>query len=111
METILVCWQVRKELCFSEILPASLFIGTPWLYTFRLFSNPPLLPPPFYSELESNERSRHKIYIKNLHKLLLEVFKTQNYLSPSYLWDLFSVRQVKYNQKTKILVISIQIKA
>ena len=34
------------------------------------------------------------IHIKNLQKLILEVFKTLNYLNPSYIWDLFNVKQV-----------------
>ena len=34
------------------------------------------------------------IHVNNLHKLMLEVFKTLSYLNPSYLWDLFNVKQV-----------------
>ena len=31
-----------------------------------------------------------------LEEVKLEVFKTLNYFSPSYLWDLFNVKQVEY---------------
>ena len=51
------------------------------------------------------------IHVKNLHKLMLEVFKTLNYLNPSYLWDLFNVKQVEYNLRTKNLVVLPKIKA
>ena len=50
------------------------------------------------------------INVKNLQKLMLEVFKTLNYLNPSYLWDLFSVKQVGYNLRTKNLMMLPQIK-
>ena len=42
-----------------------------------------------------------KIHAMNLLKLMLEVFKTLNYLNPSYLWGLFNVKQVEYNLRTK----------
>jgi len=42
-----------------------------------------------------------KILVKNLNNLMLEVFMTLNYLNPSYLWDLFNVKQVEYNLRTK----------
>ena len=50
------------------------------------------------------------ILVKNLQKLMLEVFKTLNYLNPSYLWDLFNVKQVEYNLRTKNIVMLPQIK-
>jgi len=51
-----------------------------------------------------------KILVKNLNNLMLEVFMTLNYLNPSYLWDLFNVKQVEYNLRTKNLVVLPQIK-
>ena len=50
------------------------------------------------------------IHVKNLQKIMLEVFKTLNYLNSSYLWDLFNVKQVEYNLRTKNLVMLPQIK-
>ena len=44
------------------------------------------------------------IHIKNLQKLILEVFKTLNSLNPSYLWDLFNTKQIEYNLRIKNLV-------
>ena len=40
---------------------------------------------------------------------MLEVFNTLNYLNPSNLLDLFNVKQVEYNLKTKNLVMLPQI--
>ena len=51
-----------------------------------------------------------KIHVKNLYKLMLKVFKTLKYLNPSYLWDLFNVKQVEYNLRTKNLVVLPQVK-
>ena len=51
-----------------------------------------------------------KIHVKNLYKLMLEVFKTLNCSNPSYLWDLFNVNQVEYNLKTEKLVVLPRIK-
>ena len=39
-----------------------------------------------------------------------KLFKTLNYLNPSYLWDLFNVKPVEYNLRTENLVILPQIK-
>jgi len=50
------------------------------------------------------------IHVKNLHKQMLEVFKTLNYLNHSYLWYLFNVKQVEYNLRIKNLVVLPQIK-
>ena len=50
------------------------------------------------------------IHIKNLQKLMLEVFKTVNSLNPSYLWDFFITKQTEYNLRTKNLVKLPQIK-
>ena len=50
------------------------------------------------------------IHIKNLQKLMVEVFKTLNSLNPSYLWDFFSEKQVEYNLRIKNLVKLPQIK-
>ena len=35
------------------------------------------------------------IHVKNLHKLMLDVFKTLHYLNALHLWDLFDVKQVE----------------
>ena len=51
------------------------------------------------------------IHVKNLHTIMLEVIKALNYLNPSYLWDLFNMKQVDYNLKTKNLVVLPQIEA
>jgi len=51
-----------------------------------------------------------KILVKNLNNLMLEVFMTLNYLNPSYLWDLFNVKQVEFNLRTKNLVFLLQAK-
>ena len=50
------------------------------------------------------------IHVKNPHKLMLDVFKTLNYLNPSYLWNLFNMKQDKYSLSTKSLVVLPQIK-
>ena len=55
MEIILVCWQVCKELCFVDILPAP-FTTTPSYLALDFFKPPPpqlLLPSNFYLELKS----------------------------------------------------------
>ena len=44
------------------------------------------------------------IHIKNLQKLMSEVFKTVNSLNPSYLWDFFITKQIEYNLRIKNLV-------
>ena len=46
-----------------------------------------------------------KIHIKNLQKLMLEVFKTLNRLNPSYLLEIFNEKQVGYNLRTRNLVV------
>ena len=50
------------------------------------------------------------IHVKNLQKLMLEIFKTLNSLNPSYLWDFFSTKKVEYNLRIKNLVKLPQIK-
>ena len=50
------------------------------------------------------------IHVKNLQKLMLEIFKTLNLLNPSYLWDYFSTKEVEYNLRIKYLVKLPQIK-
>ena len=37
------------------------------------------------------------IHVKNLQKLMLEIFKPLNLLNPAYLWDFFSTKEVEYN--------------
>ena len=44
-----------------------------------------------------------KIHVKNLHKLMLEVFKTLNYINPSHHRHLVNVKQAVYNWKTRNL--------
>ena len=43
------------------------------------------------------------IYQKNLQKLMVELYKTINYLNPPYMWDLFTKKVVEYDFRTKIL--------
>ena len=50
------------------------------------------------------------VYVKNLQKLILEVSKTLNSLNPSYLWELFSTKQIEYNLRITNLVELPQIK-
>ena len=50
------------------------------------------------------------IHVKNLQKLMLEIFKMLNLLNPSYLWDFFSTKEVEYNLRIKNLVKLPQIK-
>ena len=50
------------------------------------------------------------IHIKNLQKVMLEVFKTLNSLNPSYIWEFFSTKQIDYNLRIKNLVKLPQIK-
>ena len=41
------------------------------------------------------------IHVKNLQKLMIEIYKTLNLLNSSYLWDFFSTKEVEYNLKIK----------
>ena len=51
-----------------------------------------------------------RIHLRNLHNLMLEVFKTLSCLSPSYFRDMFSVKQLGYNLRAKNFVMLPQIK-
>ena len=60
-----------------------------------------------YKEFEScfeELLSRHgdvTIHVKNLQKLLLEVYKTLHHLNPSYLWENFQTKSITYNLREK----------
>ncbi len=62
-----------------------------------------------YQEFEScfeELLSRHgdvKIHVKNLQKLLVEVYKTLHHLNPSYLWENFQTKSITYNLRKKVL--------
>ena len=43
------------------------------------------------------------IHKKNLLKLMVEVYKTMNHLSPPYMWDLFTKKVVEYDFRIMIL--------
>ena len=62
-----------------------------------------------YQDFESSFEellSRHDdvtIHVKNLQKLLLEVYKTLHHLNPSYLWGNFQTKSVAYNLRKNVL--------
>ena len=62
-----------------------------------------------YQDLESSFEellSRHDdvtIHVKNLQKLLLEVYKTLHHLNPSYLWESFQTKSITYNLRKNLL--------
>ena len=41
------------------------------------------------------------VHVQNLQKLLIEVYKSLNHENPSFLWDLFSRKEVYYNLRIK----------
>ncbi len=43
------------------------------------------------------------IHVKNLQKLLLEVYKTLHQLNPSYLWENFQTKSITYNLRKQVL--------
>ena len=43
------------------------------------------------------------IHIKNLQKLMLEIFKSMNHLNPSYIWHLHERKEIQYDLRTKHL--------
>ena len=50
------------------------------------------------------ERDKTKTtHTKNLQKLMIEVYKSLNYLNPEYMWELFVKKDVQYNLRTKEL--------
>ena len=43
------------------------------------------------------------IHIKNLQKLMLEIYKSMNQLNPSYIWHLHKRKEIQYDLRTKHL--------
>ena len=43
------------------------------------------------------------IHIKNLQKLMLEIFKSMNHLNPSYIWHIHERKEIQYDLRTKHL--------
>ena len=43
------------------------------------------------------------IHIKNLQKLMLEIYKSMNQLNPSYIWHLHERKEIQYDLRTKHL--------
>ena len=43
------------------------------------------------------------IHIKNLQKLMLEIYKSMNHLNPSYIWHIHERKEIQYGLKTKHL--------
>ena len=41
------------------------------------------------------------VHVQNLQKLMIEVYKSLNHENPSFLWDLFSRKEVYYNLRIK----------
>ena len=41
------------------------------------------------------------IHIKNLQKLMLEIYKSMNHLNPSYIWHLHERKEIQYDLRTK----------
>ena len=42
-------------------------------------------------------------YIKNLQKLMLEIYKSMNHLNPSYIWHIHERKEIQYDLRTKHL--------
>ena len=45
-----------------------------------------------------------KVHIKNLQKLMLQIYKCQSEENPSFMWKFFEKRDVKYELRTKNLL-------
>ena len=43
------------------------------------------------------------IHIKNLQKLMLEIYKSMNHLIPSYIWHIHERKEIQYDLRTKHL--------
>ena len=43
------------------------------------------------------------IHIKNLQKLMLEIYKSMNHLNPSYIWHSHEKKEIQYDLRTKHL--------
>ena len=41
------------------------------------------------------------VHVQNLQKLLIEVYKSLNHENPSFLWDLFTRKEINYNLRVK----------
>ena len=41
------------------------------------------------------------VYVQNLQKLVIEVYKSLNHENPSSLWDLFTRKKINYNLRMK----------
>ena len=48
--------------------------------------------------------SKCTIHIRNLQKVLLEIYKCLNSENPSFMWNIFQTKDVAYNLKTKSLL-------
>ena len=44
-----------------------------------------------------------KIHVQNPQKLMIEIYKTMNNLNPSYIWEFYEKKVVKYDFRTKNL--------
>ena len=42
------------------------------------------------------------VHVQNLQKLMIEVYKSLNHENPSFLWDLFTRKEINYNLRIKI---------
>ena len=55
---------------------------------------------------DEDEESRHDevtIHVKNLQKLVLEVYKELHHLNPSYLWENFQIKSITYYLRKYVL--------
>ena len=43
------------------------------------------------------------IHIKNLQKLMLQIYKSMNHLNPSYIWHIHERKEIQYDLRTKHL--------
>ena len=62
-----------------------------------------LYPIQQYYNLRISRHDDVTIHVKNLQKLLLEVYKTLYHLYPSYLWENFQTKSIPYNLRIKFL--------
>ena len=47
-----------------------------------------------------NKSDTVAIHIKNLQKLMLEIYKSMNHLNPSYIWHLHERKESQYDRRT-----------
>ena len=70
----------------------------------------------FYQDYESSlqlllSRDNHQtIHVKNLQKLMTEIYKSINKLNPSYLWEFHERKEITYDLRTKDLCKLLKIK-